>query len=101
VRVSALAVKMADVADARPRVELGSIGQDIGRSSIGPMIEGILSNDRLHPEEWRHRDARDYLFALAKVADDLPFLTPEASPDVPSWQLFAYMLLAARDYDAE
>jgi hypothetical protein len=83
-----------------PRIGLDEIGTNLGPRDLGPMIDGVLSHDLQHPGEWRHRDTRDFLFALAKVADDLPHLVPDAS-EVPTWQLFAYMLLAARDYDAE
>jgi hypothetical protein len=83
-----------------PPVRLHDIGRDITSRSIGPLLDGVLVRDREHPEQWPHKDAREYLAALAKVADDLDTLLGAEVAQQPSWQLFAYMLLAARDYDA-
>lgn len=78
------------------RFSLGDIGADLAPSSLGPMIDGLLVAEK----DWPHADTRSYLHALAKVVDDLPHLVGDEAASRPSWQLFAYMLLAARDYDA-
>ena len=64
------------------------------------MLDGVLLHDQQHPDQWPHTDARAYFSALAKVADDLDLLVGTEAAKEPTWQLFAYMLLAARNYDA-
>jgi len=56
-----------------------------------------------HPEEWSNSTLTDFLSGLRGFADEMDGYyrnTEEGlNPDLPSWRLFADMLLAARIYE--
>ncbi|WP_442857041.1 DUF7660 family protein [Arthrobacter sp. YN] len=57
---------------------------------------------RQDPEGWENADLESFLEAMSAWTRDMDgyFMNRgEPVPDVPSWQLFAQMLLAAKIYE--
>lgn len=84
-------------------MDLGELTTTIeNRNELAAFIRVLRSDLHNKPESWENADLALFLEALAAWIEDMDGYfenTNQKTPNEPSWQLIATMLLAARHYE--
>lgn len=74
-----------------------------GRAEFTDFVRALLENFRRHPEEWQNTTLEDFVKGLAGFVENMDGyyanIGAKLNCDIPSWRVFADILLAARVYE--
>jgi len=79
-----------------------SAGRVSSREEFTAFVKALSDNLRCHPEEWDNSTLKEFIGGLARFVEDMDGYYANNCVDVncslPSWRIFADVLLAARVY---
>lgn len=83
--------------------DMGQFQADVtDRQALAQFIIKLAEDLRQHPDRWENGDLGSYLEAMAAWLEDMDGYYANKGmrvPDVPSWELLAEILQAARIYE--